>query len=375
VPARIPSRRDFLRLLAAAGASVALGPLRGQAAGPGGATTVPARYWSRIPGTRRVRCDLCPRREALAPGETGFCLSRRNQDGALVTDAWNRPCVMNVEPIGMNPAANFLPGLTMLALGHAGCNLRCSYCQNADTVFQSPRDSRNVTPFRPERVAGRLRRREIGGVTFSFSDPAVSPEFVMAFAGVCGELGLRRAMCTAGYIRARPLSELLKHIDCVTVTYKGPTEAFYREVTGATLAPVLASMRRIRESGTWLEVATLVVPTLNDDGRSLRSMATWIRRNLGPDTPWHLERFEPAHRLRHLPPTPRGTLERARAIGLDAGLRYVYITNLAPHAGNHTTCPACGRVVVRRSGFQVIDNALVGGACPGCRSPVSGVWA
>jgi pyruvate formate lyase activating enzyme len=100
-----------------------------------------------------------------------------------------------------------------------------------------------------------------------------------------------------------------------------------------------------------------------------------LARNLGPDTPWHLERFMPEYQLAQLPPTPQATLEKARQIGLDAGLRFVYISNLAPHEGNHSYCPGCRKAVIRRLGFKVLGNDLRDGRCPHCGMAWPGLWS
>ncbi len=73
--------------------------------------------------------------------------------------------------------------------------------------------------------------------------------------------------------------------------------------------------------------------------------------------------------------TPQATLESARKIGHDAGLRFVYISNLAPHEGNHTYCPGCRAAVITRLGFKIIRNDVKDGACPSCRSRLPGIWA
>jgi len=75
-----------------------------------------------------------------------------------------------------------------------------------------------------------------------------------------------------------------------------------------------------------------------------------------------------------LPPTPRATLEKARQIGLDAGLKFVYISNYAPHEGNHTYCPKCKQPVVLRLGFKILKNELRGGRCPKCSTSLPGRW-
>ena len=82
----------------------------------------------------------------------------------------------------------------------------------------------------------------------------------------------------------------------------------------------------------------------------------------------------PAYKLRQAQ-TPIKTLAAARAAALDAGLRFVYITNVAPHEGNHTYCPSCGKILVERLGFKVLDKRLIRGNCAFCRRKIPGVWA
>ena len=386
-PSETKTRRTFLTLLGRLGVGTAaaaaawralraFGPLTADGAALAAVKhnqPVPARYYTRIKGTRDVTCRLCPHRETLRPGQTGICRGRQNIDGRLMTHAYGRPCVLNIDPIGKNPLAHFFPEMSVLALAHGGCNLGCLYCQNWQFSQESPTRTRNITPFDFKEVSGKMRARRLGGISFTYTEADYTPEFAMDFAEFCGRFDLKRTLCTAGYINSKPFRDLLRHFEAVTVTYKGPTNEFYRTVVKGTLQPVLDSMILARSEGKWLEVATLVVPALNDDRSSLTTMARWIRDNLGPDTPWHLERFEPQYKLRNLPPTAQKTLETARKIGLDQGLRFVYISNLVPHPGNHTYCPSCGRVLIKRMGFKVIQNEAAA-ACRYCGAAIPGVW-
>ena len=370
-------RREFVRTMARLGLGAGFAPLVGRLLeGPASAAegaTGPAQYWH--PEGGKAVCDLCPRAESLADGEAGFCRVRQNRGGKLVTRGWDRPCILNVDPVEKNPLAHVLPGAEMLAVAHAGCNLRCLYCQNWEFSQCSPDETRNLRDFRKDDALAKARQRKLRGLAFTYTEPASCPEFVGELAAMAKALGLVPTLCTCGFVQPAPLARLLEPFAAVTVTYKGPTEAFYERVCGAQLRPVLDAMVRIKAQRKWLEVATLVVPTLNDDPAGLRTMAAWMVRNLGPDTPWHLERFQPQYKLRDLPQTPQATLEKARQIGFEAGLKFVYLSNLAPHEGNHTYCPGCHRAVIKRLGFRVLENSLLAGRCPHCRAALPGLWS
>ena len=130
-----------------------------------------------------------------------------------------------------------------------------------------------------------------------------------------------------------------------------------------------------RRLGIWVEVTTLVIPGGNDSEAELRDIARFLA-GVDRNIPWHVSRFFPAHRMAEVPPTPLATLERARELGLEAGLRHVYLGNLRPgEAGEDTVCPGCAVAVIRRRGHHVLANTLREGACPHCGQAIAGVWS
>ena len=119
-----------------------------------------------------------------------------------------------------------------------------------------------------------------------------------------------------------------------------------------------------------MNAEAMVAETLNDDETTLRGIAAWIGERLGSDTPWHVTRFMPYLEFAHLSPTPIATLERARRIGIEAGLQFVYVGNVPGHEGENTVCPRCRRLLVRRTGYAVEDVALRGTFCSMCGTNV-----
>ncbi|OQY38171.1 hypothetical protein B6228_04930 [Candidatus Atribacteria bacterium 4572_76] len=122
----------------------------------------------------------------------------------------------------------------------------------------------------------------------------------------------------------------------------------------------------------WLEVTTLVIPGINDGDGELKDTANFVAEELGVDTPWHISRFFPDYKMTDVPPTPIETLDRAREIGLEAGLRYVYVGNVPGEA--NTVCHKCGQILIRRLGYRILENRVQpNGRCPNCDMPVAGV--
>lgn len=57
--------------------------------------------------------------------------------------------------------------------------------------------------------------------------------------------------------------------------------------------------------------------------------------------------------MMNLPPTPIKTLEKHYAVANEVGLNYAYLGNVRGHPLEHTYCAECGKVVVKRLGFDI----------------------
>jgi len=192
-------------------------------------------------------------------------------------------------------------------------------------------------------------------------------------ARIARQYGINNTMHSCGYIKEKPLQALAEYLNAADVDLKAFTEDFYSRICGGRLKPVLDSLVVLKQANVWLEITNLVIPTLNDDRTQIRDMCRWITKNLGPDVPLHLSRFFPYYKLKNLPPTPVATLQDARKIAMDAGLRYVYIGNVPTDAEN-TSCPKCKQLLVERKGFVVLRNSIKDGKCPSCGTKIAGVW-
>jgi len=180
---------------------------------------------------------------------------------------------------------------------------------------------------------------------------------------------------TCGYVNEEPLKDLVKVIDAVKVDMKGFTDAFYRDVCGVPIQPVLDTIKRLHEHGVWLELACPIVPTMSDKIPEIVEMCRWILKNVGPDVPVFFSRVFPSFKLRNIPATPQKTLEKAQKVAQLIGLNYVYVGNIYGNPGEHTICPHCRKLLIKRIGLSILEYHIKDGLCEFCAKPIPGIWA
>lgn len=320
-----------------------------------------------------VKCDLCPKGCIISEGQRGECRVRENRGGTLYTMVYGNPCAVHADPIEKKPFYHFLPTSVAFSLATAGCNLHCQYCQNW-SISQFPPEELDQYDLPPEQVVEGALRTGSRSVAYTYSEPTIFYEYMLDTARLARENRLRNVVISAGYINPAPLRELCRTVDAIKIDLKGFNEEFYRKVCDGTLQPVLNTIKLIHEQGVHVEIVNLVVPTLNDDPQELRELSRWIVDNVGPDVPTHFNRFQPDYQLLNLPPTPVESLEAAREVAMEEGIKYAYVGNVAGHPANHTYCARCGEPVIVRRGFAVVEYHVTEGNCDYCGNPIPGVW-
>jgi pyruvate formate lyase activating enzyme len=221
-------------------------------------------------------------------------------------------------------------------------------------------------------------RERCASIAYTYTEPTVFFEFTYDTGRLAHEGGIANVWVSNGFMTPEMMDLVTSPdspplIDAANIDLKAFTDTYYRQQCGARLQPVLDNLVTMKQRGVWLEVTTLVIPGLNDSEEELRAIAAFIHDSLSPDTPWHVSRFHPTYRLLDRPPTPVATLLRAREIGLEAGLQYVYTGNIPGQGGEDTLCPACGATVISRTGFSVRANRAAGGRCVSCGGTIAGV--
>lgn len=334
---------------------------------------VEARYYKKHPD-REIECLLCPRFCKLGDKERGYCGVRENSGGTYYSLVYGKACTMNVDPIEKKPFFHFLPGTNAFSIATAGCNVNCKFCQNWQISQVRPEQVQHFD-LPPQTVVESALKFSCPSIAYTYTEPVIFYEYMYDTSIEARRRGVKNCVVTGGHINQEPLVELTKVVDAIKIDLKAFTEGFYKDYVHGELKPVLEAIKIVRNTKVWLELVYLVIPSLNDSPEEIQAMCRWIANEIGPDVPLHFSRFYPQYLIKNLPPTPVSTLEKAHAIALGEGLKYVYIGNVPGHRAESTYCPRCQNLLIQRIGYEVKKINLKNGKCKFCQNPIPGIWA
>jgi len=330
----------------------------------------PAQYYEPRPGGD-VQCRLCPWHCLIHEGNRGICRVRENQQGQLLSRNYAQLTACNLDPIEKKPLYHFYPGCTILSLGSFGCNFHCKFCQNWTLAHTDP----PTFELTPEQAVAAAKREAAGGnnigIAYTYNEPVVWFEYVMATARLARAAGLKNVLVTNGFIEEEPLSELLPYIDAMNIDLKGFTRDYYQQICKGRLEPVQKTVATAARR-CHLELTTLLVTDLNDSSEEITALTDWVS-SLSPDIPLHLSRYFPNYEL-DAPPTPLSTMIRAYGIARER-LHYVYLGNVSGLGGSDTNCPGCGTRLISRRGYTAEVLGLHQQACDTCGRSIPVVMA
>ncbi len=321
-------------------------------------------------------CGLCCHRCRIKEGRRGICGVRENRDGVLYSLVYGSLIAENVDPIEKKPLFNFLPGSKGYSIATVGCNFRCLHCQNYN-ISQYPHAHHGQIAGEKRTAATVVEdalRAGCASVCYTFVEPTIFYEFAYDCSLIAHERGLKNVFVSNGFMTPEVTRHLSPVLDGINIDIKSFSDDFYRKVCKARLEPVLDNVRLMYELGVWVEVTTLIIPGLNDSEQELKSIARFIG-SVSPDIPWHVSAFYPTYRMTDRSPTPVSSLRKARDIGIDEGLAYVYEGNIPGEGGENSYCPQCGEELISRYGFRIKKNRLENGCCGNCGEKIAGIWS
>lgn len=304
----------------------------------------------------KAQCNVCNHRCIILENKRGFCQTRENQKGILYSLAYGKAIASNIDPIEKKPLYHFLPGSKIFSIATVGCNFKCFHCQNWQ-ISQAPIHDQKSSEWgenlSSEKIIEQAIKTGCKSIAYTYTEPTIFLEYALETMKLAKKANLKNVWVTNGYFTQEVLELIAPYLDAVNVDLKSFSEKFYQKYCQTKLFPVLENLKRLKEKKIWLEVTTLIIPGLNDSEKELREAAQFIANELGANTPWHLSRFFSVYKAIDFPITSLEILIKARQIGLDEGLMYVYIGNVSDHPGDDTYCSQCETLLIERSGYQI----------------------
>ncbi len=215
------------------------------------------------------------------------------------------------------------PGLRLVVFLQ-GCNFRCLYCANPDTI--APQEG-NLTPAEEilrKAVSEKPFFGKRGGITFSGGEPTLQAENLIPLCRQLRESGIHICLDTNGGIWNSQVEELLLLTDLVLLDVKEINPLRHRALTGRDAAQTLrtAIWLEAHQRPFWLRY--VLVPGYSDAEEDIRALCTHFQSYRMLERveilPYHTlgahkyEAMNQPYLLQGVPENTPGQLEKARRI-------------------------------------------------------------
>ncbi|MDD6483084.1 MAG: radical SAM protein [Clostridiales bacterium] len=159
-----------------------------------------------------------------------------------------------------------------------GCPLRCVYCHNPDTWF----DTGEV--YTPVRLAEKIRRykpyfKDKGGAVFSGGEPLLSAPFINETAKLLKKYGINYDLDTCGCVELNEeVKRAVSGAELVILDIKFPNAEDYKRYTGGDFEKVMEFFDYLEKEKKRVWVRTVIVPGINDSEEYIERYADIIRK-------------------------------------------------------------------------------------------------
>lgn len=332
---------------------------------------------------KTVECQACSHYCTIENGNIGICGIRHNIEGKLYLLTYGKAIAENIDPVEKKPLFHFLPGSRAYSFGTYGCNLRCANCQNFGiSQMFGAKGMKNLyekidwgNDAMPEDIIKEAKLNACESIAYTYNEPSVFLEYALDTMKLAKKNKIKNVWVSNGYMSPETIDAIIPYLDAINIDIKSFDEKFYQKICGAHLAPILENCKQFIKEKIWLEITTLVIPTLSDDPAMLKKIARFIKKDLGDFVPWHVSAFSAkiSWKLQRIPDASADAIKKAYDIGKKEGLAYVYAGNILDKNMESTYCPKCHSVVIERLGYNIkrMDND---GRCRKCGEKIEGIF-
>lgn len=151
------------------------------------------------------------------------------------------------------------PGLRLVVFLQ-GCNFRCAYCANPDTLALTGGRDVAVTEIVRRAVSERPFFGRRGGVTFSGGEPTLQAGRLLPLFRLLRDEGIHICLDTNGSVLNDAVRRLLALTDIVLLDVKEIDDTRHRDLTGRSYATTLAFADWLEEHGREFWLRYVLVP-------------------------------------------------------------------------------------------------------------------
>ncbi len=286
------------------------------------------KYYKKIPSEEKIQCLLCENRCILSEGQIGLCSANSNQGMELNSFVFGYPIAMNVDPIEKKPLSKFMPGTLSFSIGTFGCNMRCKWCQNHNISQVSASSLKVGNYYEPEEIVKKSIENNCKSISYTYNEPTIFYPYAKEVGLLAKQKGLKNVFVSNGFQTDEIIEDMATWIDACNIDLKSISKKTYKDYIKADIDIVLRNLKLLVKNKIHVEVTTLIIPDLNDSDVELREIASFIKNELGENIVWHVSAFYPSHKMTDTNRTPANSVLRAKKIGEDAGLKFVFTGNV-----------------------------------------------
>ncbi|MFO8018164.1 MAG: AmmeMemoRadiSam system radical SAM enzyme [Promethearchaeia archaeon] len=322
-----------------------------------------------------VRCGNCEHKCKIKPGKIGVCGTRLNNKNTIYSIVYGCIPALSINPIEKKPLFHFYPGTKAITAGTYGCNFNCFWCQNHHLshpkfVIRENLKDREDLYIPPQDLIKKAIENNCQGTSISFNEPTLLFEYALEVFSLAKEQGLYNTYVSNGYMTEQVLRDLAKHgLDAINIDIKGDKE-MVEKYCNADVEKGWRNAKLAIELGIHTEITILIIEGFNSEEKTVKKMTKRILNELGEDIAVHLNRFYPHYKSSDYgleSPTDRELMRKVYNVAKDQGLKYVYLGNLPTTEYQHTRCPNCSKIVIKR-GLRGIEITRLNekGECINC---------
>jgi pyruvate formate lyase activating enzyme len=319
----------------------------------------------------KIKCNLCNHRCILNNNQSGICNVRKNINGVFFSLVYGKIVAKHVDPVEKKPLYHFLPGTSTYSISTVGCNFKCLNCQNYEISQAKYIFGKSYTPAE---IINEVKHFNIPSISYTYTEPTIYYETARDIGILANENNIKNIFVSNGFMSKEVVKDSFSWLHGINIDLKSFSENFYKIVCKGSLKPVLDNIIDFKTNNVWVEVTTLLIPGYNDSEEEIKKIADFLY-SVDPAIPWHISAFYPTYKLTDAPFTSPDKVIKARLIGLERGLKYVYTGNIRYPEGESTFCYNCGKLLISRHGYSTEISNLKGNKCLNCEATIEGVFS